>query len=137
MFAATLFRKQKRREMLVSHLPAVTHPSVKHVLLTTPSSDTFFTEEVIRDSLPQVREDSHLTLLKNFSSGKGGKGSALSSSTSSQWTLYSSSAAPSSLSSFTKSPRGTKQPSSSSLARRSKVGFKGVPRSPWKKNFQK
>ena len=78
--------KQKCREMLVLYLPATTHLSVKHALLTIPSSDSPFTEVVIGDSLTQVREDSHLTLLKNLSSGKG---SVLSSSTSSQWKLYS------------------------------------------------
>ena len=83
-FATTAFMKQKQRETLVSHLPAATHLSVKHALLTTPSSDMLFTEEVTRDSLTQVREDSHLTLLKNLSSGMGGKGSASSASTSSQ-----------------------------------------------------
>ena len=40
-FSATNFMKQKHRETLVSNLPVATHASVKHALLTTPSSDTF------------------------------------------------------------------------------------------------
>ena len=41
-FAATAFMKQKHHETFVSHLPAGTHPSVKHALLTTLSSDSLF-----------------------------------------------------------------------------------------------
>ena len=83
---------QKRRETLVCHLPAVTH--VSQTRLIDYSSESLFAEEVIRDLLTQVREDSHLSLLKNLSSGKGGKGSASSSSTSSQRKPYSSSSTP-------------------------------------------
>ena len=125
----------------MSHLPVATHASVKHAWLTTPSSDTLFAEEAIRDVLTQVREDSPLTLLENLPSGKGGKGSASSSSTSNQWKPYSPSATPlsssSSLSqSFAKSPCGAKRPLSSSPSRLSKVSFKRVPRSPQKKSFR-
>ena len=90
MFAATAFMKQKQQETLVSYLPAATHPSVEHALLMTLSSDMLFAEEVIRDLLTQVREDSHLTLLKNLFSGKGDKRAASPASTSSQRKPYSS-----------------------------------------------
>ena len=100
-FSATSFMKQKCRETLVLHLLVVTHASVKHALVTTPSSDTLFAEEVIRDSLTQVREDSQLTLLKNLSFGKGGKGFTLSTSTSGQRRSALSSSVPSSSSART------------------------------------
>ena len=72
----------------------MTHASVKHSLLTVPSSDTLFSEEVVEDSRTQVREDSHLILMKNLSSVRGGKGSASSSFTSSQRKGQSASSAP-------------------------------------------
>ena len=83
-FSVSAFMKQKHRKTLVSHLPASTHSSVKHALLTAPSKDTLFAKKVIGDSLTQVREDSHLTLMKNFSSNNGDKGLASSTSTPSQ-----------------------------------------------------
>ena len=69
--------------MLVSHLPGLTHASVKHALLTTPSSSSLFVVDMIKDTLTQMKEDSQLKLLKNLSSGRGGKQTASSASTSS------------------------------------------------------
>ena len=59
-FSAASFLKQKQQETLVSRLPSVTHASVKHTLLMSPSSSSLFAEDVIRDSLTQVKEDSQL-----------------------------------------------------------------------------
>ena len=60
----------------MSHLPAFTHPSVKHALLSTPSTSFLFAEDVIKESLTQVKEDSQIKLLSTLSSTKGGKQSA-------------------------------------------------------------
>ena len=57
---AACFLQQKHQETLVSHLPSSTQASVKHALLLTPSSSSLFAEEVIKDSLTQVKEDSQL-----------------------------------------------------------------------------
>ena len=65
------FLQQVRKKSYVSHLPGFTHPSVKHALLSTPSTSTLFSEEVIRALLTQVKDDSQLFLLKNLSSLKG------------------------------------------------------------------
>ena len=51
------FLKQKRREALVSHLPSQIHKSVKLALLSTPSSSSLFSEDIIKESLTQVKED--------------------------------------------------------------------------------
>ena len=56
----------------MSHLPGSTRPSVKHPLLSTPSSLALFSEDVILALLSQVKDDSQLSLLKNLSSLKGG-----------------------------------------------------------------
>ena len=107
--------------MLVSHLPLATHASVKHALLLTPFSPSLFAEEVMKESLTQVKEDSQLKLLKNLSSARGGKqlASAASSlgqrcSSSKSGSLASSSSQYSRTSS--KGSRGAKCSSSSSPA---------------------
>ena len=51
---ASAFLKQIRRETYVAHLPAHTHDSVKHALLSTPSEDSLFSEEVIQRSLGKL-----------------------------------------------------------------------------------
>ena len=116
--ASASFLKQKRWETLVSHLPSASHASEKCTLLTSPSSSSLFAEDVIRDSLTQVKEDSHLKLLKNLSSSRGGKQTASSASTSGQHRSYSStSSSSSSSSSYSKTSRSSqvfKRPSSSS-----------------------
>ena len=61
-YAASAFLKQIRRKTCVTHLPAHTHDSVKHALLSTPLEDSLFSEEVIQYSLGQVRDDSQLQL---------------------------------------------------------------------------
>ena len=53
---------------VASHLLVEIRTSVEHALFPTPSSDSLFAEEAIRDLLPPVWEDSQLTFLKNFSS---------------------------------------------------------------------
>ena len=68
----------------MSPLPSITHALVKHALVTTLSSSSLFSEDVILESLTQVKEDSHLKLLKNLSSNRGGKQMALSASFSGQ-----------------------------------------------------
>ena len=57
----------------VSHLPPSAHASVKHALLSTPSMSSLFAEDVIKESLTQVKEGSQIKLLTNLSSLKGGK----------------------------------------------------------------
>ena len=140
-FALPSFLKQKRRETLVSHLPTVTHASVKHALLTSLSSSSLFSEDVIRESLTQVKEDSHLKLLKNLSSNRGGKQTASSASTSGQRNGFSSSSLSSSLSStYAKSSSSSLCDSKrlasfpSLLSRGSKVASKGILRSPQKEH---
>ena len=78
-YVAASFLKQVRRETYVAHLPPHTHDSVKHALLSTPSEDSLFSEEVIQRSLGQVRNDSQLQLLRNLSSQKSEKSSTSSS----------------------------------------------------------
>ena len=128
----------------MSHLRAATHASVKHALLSTPSSPSstsLFEESVIKELLTQVKEDCNLALLKNLSSTKGGK--QLASAASSSGTHRASSKSGSSASAwFSKnSSTGSKSfkwPSSSSPAHPAKVSFKGSSRSPAKKkNFRK
>ena len=140
-FASTSFLKQKRWETLVSHLPTVVRASVKHALLTSPSSSSLFSEDVIQESLTQVKEDTHLKLFKNFSSSWGGKQTASSASSSGQrHGFFSTSSSSSSSSAFAKSSsrssRGSKRPASSpsSLSHGSKVAFKGILHSPQKKH---
>ena len=70
------FLKQKRREARVSHLPPYTHDSVKLSLLSSPSSSFLFSEDLIKESLTQVKENSQFKLLANLSSFRGGKQSA-------------------------------------------------------------
>ena len=82
LFAVVEYLKQKCRGTFVSHLPAHTHDSVRHYLLSSASSSALFVDEVIEKSLGQVKDDSQLFLLKNLSSQKGGKGSTSSSSSS-------------------------------------------------------
>ena len=83
-FSAGSFLKQMQRETLVSHLPGSTLFSVKHSLLMSPSSSSLFAEDMIRDSLAQVKEDFQLKLQKTLSSGRGGKQTASSASASSE-----------------------------------------------------
>ena len=83
-YAAAAFLKQVRRETCVAHLPAHTHDSVKHALLSTPSEESLFSEEVIQRLLRQVRDDSQLQLLRNLSSQRSEKSSASSSSSPAQ-----------------------------------------------------
>ena len=83
-YAASAFLKQVHRETYVAHLSAHTHDSVKHALLSTPSEESLFSEEVIQRSLGQVRDDSQLQLLWNLSIQRSEKGSASSSSTPAQ-----------------------------------------------------
>ena len=82
-FAATSFLQQKCHETYVSHLHVLTHQSVKHMLLTTPSSTELFSEDVILSLLTEVKDDLQLSLLCNLSS-KGGKQSTSAASYSSQ-----------------------------------------------------
>ena len=63
-FSLQEFLQQVRRESYVSHLPGPTHPSVKHALLSTPSSSALFSKDVILASLTQVKDGSHLSLLR-------------------------------------------------------------------------
>ena len=78
-YAASAFLQQIRRETYVAHLPAHTPDSVKHALLSTPSEESLFSEEVIQRSLGQVRDDSQPQLFRNISSQRGEKGAASSS----------------------------------------------------------
>ena len=82
-FSAAAFLQHKCYKTYVSHLLVATHPSVKHTLLSTPSSMELFDEEVIWSSLTQVKDNSQLLLLRNLSS-KGEKQSASPASTSGQ-----------------------------------------------------
>ena len=52
------FLQQTRRESYVSHLPGSMPQSVKHALLTIPSSQKLFSEDVILTSLTLVTNDS-------------------------------------------------------------------------------
>ena len=79
-YAASAFLKQVCRESYVAHLPAHTNDSVKHAVLSTPSEESLFSEEVIQRSLGQVRDDSQLQLLRNLSSQRSEKSLASSSS---------------------------------------------------------
>ena len=79
-YAASAFLQQIRRETYVAHLPEHTHDAVKHALLSTPSEESLFSEEVIQRSLGQVRDDSQLQLLRNLSNQMGEEGAASSSS---------------------------------------------------------
>ena len=81
-FSTVAFLQQKKQKTLVSHLPSTTHTSVKYAHLSTPSSSSLFTEDIICGSLTRVKEDSQLSLLKNLSSLKGKKRSASPPSTS-------------------------------------------------------
>ena len=60
-YAAASFLKQVRRETYVAHLPPHAHDSVKHALLSTPSEDSLFSEEVIQRSMGQIRDNSVVT----------------------------------------------------------------------------
>ena len=71
-FSVVAILQQVRKEPYASHLPGSTHISVKHSLLSVPSTSTLFSEEVIHALLTQVKDDSQLYLLKNLSSLKGG-----------------------------------------------------------------
>ena len=71
-FSLQEFLQQTRRESYVSHLPGSTYPLVKHALLSTPSTKSLFSEDVILALLTQVKNDSQLCLLKNlFTQGRG------------------------------------------------------------------
>ena len=142
-YAASAFLKQIRRKTYVAHLSTHTHDSVKHALLSTPSEDSLFSEEVIQCSLGQVRDDSQLQLLRNLSTQRSEKGSASSSSTSAQRHRRSpgpqQSASSSSRDSSYQSrgSRGYKRAASPSPARRRSL--KRASKSPAKKkaNFRK
>ena len=79
-FSTATFLKQICRKTLVSYLQLSTHASVKHALLSSPTS--LVSEDVVKASLTHVKEDSQLTLLLNLSSKKDGKRTASSSSSS-------------------------------------------------------
>ena len=83
-FSAAAFLKQIHWETLVSHLPLTMYASVKHALLSSLSTSSLFSEDVVKASLTQVKEDSQLSLLSNISSKKDGKRTASSSSSSSR-----------------------------------------------------
>ena len=128
-FSAVTFLKQICRDTLVSHVLSSTHASVKHALMSSPTS-SLFSEDAVKASLSQVKEDSQLTLLLNLSFKKDGKRtdsspsssvrSRSSSSSSSQWSSHGA--------------RGTKRPASPSPSRR-RVSFDSkVLRSPTPKN---
>ena len=135
-FLVTTFLQQVFKESYVSHLPGSTHDSVKHALLLTPSTSALFSEEVIRASLTQVKDDSQLSLLKNLSALKGG-GKLTSTSSSSGYRRRDASSSSRGCR-FSRSSRGSKRPTSSSPSRWSKVAFKGILPSPTpKKNFSK
>ena len=66
VFSSASFRKQKRQEALLSHLPPHTHEYVKLALLATPSSSLFF-DDIIKKSLTQMKEDSQIkTSVESF-----------------------------------------------------------------------
>ena len=135
-FSLAAFLQQVRRESFVSHLTGSTHPSMKHSLISTPSTSALFDEEVIRNSLTQVRDDSQLLLLKNLSSLKGGKQLASTSSSSGPCRCGLSSASFFSCScSFSRSYHGAKRHASSPLSRWSTVTVKGILHSHTQKNF--
>ena len=113
------FLQQTRRESYVSHLLGSTPQSVKHALLSTPSSKKLFIENVILTSLTKVTNDSQLSLLKNLSSLKGGGKSASSFSSSGYRCRDASSS--SSRGRGSRSFRGSKRSASSSPSRRKKV----------------
>ena len=94
----------------VSHLPSTRHASVKHALLSSPLTSSLFSEDVMKASLTQVKEDLQLSLLSNLCSKKDGKRTASSFSSSSRG--QSSSSAASRGSSY--SSHSTKHPASSS-----------------------
>ena len=107
----------------MAHLPPHTYDSVKHALLSIPSVDSLFSEDVIQRSLGLVRDDSQLHLLRNLSSQKSDKVSSSSSSSSQRCRhspdpqrLPSSSSRDSQFQS--RSSRGTKHAASPSSARR-------------------
>ena len=138
-FLVAVFLQQVCKESYMSHLPGSTHPSVKHALLSTLSTSTLLSEEVIRASLTRVKDDSLLSLLKNLSSLKGGGKSASASSSSGYHCCDTSSSFSSSRGrGFSRSYRGGSGPASSFPSRQSNVAFKGILRSPApKKNFSK
>ena len=112
-FSAAAFLQQVWRVSFVSYLPSSTHASVKHALLSTPSTSALFGEEVILHSLTQVRDDSFLSLLRNPSSLKDEKQSASTASTSDPcWLDSSSSSSSSGYRSFSRGSYGLKRPSS-------------------------
>ena len=51
----------------MSHLPPSVHAPVKHALLSIPSTSSLFAEDVIKESLAQVKEDSQIKRLTNLS----------------------------------------------------------------------
>ena len=143
-YAASAFLKQIRRKTYVAHLPTHTHDSVKHALLSTPSEDSLFSEEVIQCPLGQVRDDSELQLLRNLSTQRSEKGSASSSSTPAQRRRRRSPGPQQSASSSSRDSsyqsrgsRGCKRAASPSPARRRSL--KRASKSPAKKkaNFRK
>ena len=79
-FFSASFLKQKQHEALVSDLLSLTHESVKLALLSTLSAYTPFSDEEIKSSLTQVKEDSQIKLLSNLSSHKDPKQSASAAS---------------------------------------------------------
>ena len=81
-FSIAAFLQQVKKESYVSHFPGSTHPSVKHALLSIPSTSTLFSREVICSLLTQVKDDSQLSLFKNLYLLKGWDKSASTSSSS-------------------------------------------------------
>ena len=139
-FSVACFLQQKGKETFVSHLPASSHASVKHVLVMTPPSPSLFADSVIKESFTQVKNDCNLAVLKNLSSAKGGKqfASAASSSGARRSSLPSGSSTFSHFFINSSGSKGSKRQSFSSPARPSKISFKGSPCSPAKKrSFRK
>ena len=122
-FTSASFLKQKCREAIVSLLPASTHGSVKLVLLTTPSSSSLFSDEVIKASLTKVKEDLQIKLLSNLSLHRGGKQSASAAASSGRSRGSSSSSSSSRYLSSSRGGKRGKRTYSSSPVRRSKVSF--------------
>ena len=56
-FSSASCVKQKCREALVSHLSPQTLESINLALLATPSSSSLFSNDIIKESLTQVKED--------------------------------------------------------------------------------
>ena len=65
-FASASFLKQKRRGTLITLLPSVTHKSVKHALLTFPSSSSLFLRPWFGTGWPYEGRFSHAIVVESF-----------------------------------------------------------------------